>query len=184
MGKNPESVKKLNIKTAVVLSFILSAALACAQPVKTSSETEMQGDSSVKDEPAFKPVSKAECQGVQTKLEKALKAKFQLTADKASSFPKGSGCYLETKGNGLKFDMVKTSADIEKTIGWEKEDRYAAGGPVGMNGGLKKGKKVIVYGILLDEELDGGCSDKPVADCVSKPEKQMYTVSAWIGQQD
>lgn len=185
MEKSPKLLQKLNIKkNTVLLLFLLSAAFSCKDSKKTSADTEKQPDPASKEESVYRPVSKEECQNIQAKLEKALNTKFQITLEKASDFPKGSGCYLEAQGTGVHFDMGKTPEAVEKAIAWETDNRYAAGGPKAIQGGLRNRKKVIVYGVNLKEPLDAGCSGRPDENCITKPEKQIYTVSAWIGQQD
>ncbi len=144
----------MRIKTLLFLS-ILTIFTVCKDSKEPTAESKPTDATPTKKEGAYKAVSQAECQNFQEKLEKALNVKFKLTPEEASSFPEGTVCKLEAKGSGSEIDYNTASEKIEKTIGWETDNRFAAGGPNGMGGGLKNGKNLIVYVVETEGSEDG-----------------------------
>ncbi len=142
----------------------------------------------------YTAVSDAECTEIQGQLSTALGVDVQRTTGVASfsdlSGGTGESCQLTATGTGVQFtNMVDTAALIRQTLsdsGWTVDEQYAADGPTGTMGGLRRDNQLAAYNVEWSPASGVTCpADQPISACAETltPEQMDYTITIDLAQQ-
>jgi hypothetical protein len=142
----------------------------------------------------YTAVSDAECTEIQGQLSTALGVEVNRTTGVASfadlSGGTGESCQLTVSGTGAQFtNMVDTAALIRQTLsdnGWTVDEQYAADGPTGTMGGLRRDNQLAAYNVQWQPAAGVECpTDQPISACAETltPEQMDYTITVDLAQQ-
>lgn len=143
---------------------------------------------------SYMAISDAECTEIQGQLTQALGIEVNRATGVASftdlNGSTGESCRLTVAGTGANFESVPAvAALISQTLsdnGWAADNQYAAGGPTGTIGGLRRDNQLAAYQVEWSPASGVTCpADQPISVCAETltPEQMDYAITVDLAQQ-
>jgi hypothetical protein len=143
---------------------------------------------------AYTPVADAECTTMQEQLAAALGVDVSRATGAAAfsdlSGGAGESCQLTISGTGEQFpslaDAAQRIGQVFTDAGWTADPQYAADGPTGTIGGLRRDNQLAAYNVEWSPGPAASCpADQPVATCLASlsPDQVMYNITVDLAQQ-